>query len=91
MTSSIKTALVALGASFLFSFTEQTTSNGQVTSFVDYGAIVGSVAALFLCAAAMREASSPLSGDKRTPQMAIIGVMTLVAAYRLAYGLGMFV
>ena len=91
MTGSIWATGAALAGAFMLSITNQQVVNGEITSFIDYGAIAGGGLALLLAAVALKDALSPLAGRQKMPRLGIIGVLSLLAAFRLLYGLGMFV
>ncbi|MCB9797646.1 MAG: hypothetical protein H6741_33570 [Alphaproteobacteria bacterium] len=89
MTGPIWMAAAALALSFMVSFTNQRTVNGEVVEFKDWGAAGGGALALLLALPALKEALGPLAGDKKLPRLAILGLIGLGALYRLAYGLGL--
>jgi hypothetical protein len=85
-------AWVALIASFFFSHSVSESIGGQVTSFVDYGAICGGGAALLICLIFLIVAVSAGGANQTKPNNAwlafIVGVLALL---RVLYGFGLFI
>ena len=91
MTGSLWMAAACLAGAFIVSITTQQTVNGEVVSFMDYGAIGGSAAAVLFALVSLKDALSPLAGSKKLPRLGLIGVLSAVAIFRFLFGMGMFV
>ena len=81
---------VAVVASFVVSLQVVQSSQGQITSFKDYGVLLCAGAALLLAPVVLKEATSPLAQQHRAARLGMLALLSIVALARFAYGLGVF-
>lgn len=90
LTTALYGAAGALVASFVVKITSSQVIQGEVVSFRDWGAVAFGAVALLAALASLPAARSPLEPQHRTARLACIAAISVLALYRLLYGLGMF-
>jgi hypothetical protein len=88
MTRPMWASAAALVVAMTVSVSSSQTRDGELISFVDYGAAGGGLLALVLAAMAYTDGCGPLAAHQGLPRMVVLALISLIAAWRVLYGLG---